>query len=367
MWLYGFGCVNYIKTGVLILKIYISTFTPGFETIINSILPVILIGSKVLKVYSGLVSYEYNGNPVEISKIFIFNNSYHVIRLFAEKNLTFQKMVNEVLDNKNDYLNQNEFSCGVKTFRVRFVKENQFEKVDKQVVLKAEHEISKATNLKIDRLNPESEFWYIVRRENIAYYAQLLFKRHFTEKNLNKGELRPEFALLMAYWAQVKLNDVVMDPFAGYGSIPLQLYENFRFGKLIINDNDSEKVDHIKKRFEKNKANENVEITCKDAMYLSDIKDKTIDKIITDPPWGIYENIENIENFYCDILVEIKRILKDEGEIIVLSAKKIEFENAALSCGLIIIDKIDTLVNGKKASLFKVVKNLQTKVNEKST
>jgi sugar phosphate isomerase/epimerase/SAM-dependent methyltransferase len=235
-------------------------------------------------------------------------------------------------------------------------------KCDPVKVIKKYADRVKFTHLK-DITAEGIEFWYIIRRENIAYYAQLLSKRTYTEKNLNKGELRPEFALLIAYWAQIKANDVVMDPFAGYGSIPLQIYKNLKFHKLIVNDIDINKVKYIKKLFAKFKEAKNVEIICKDSMCLPNIGDKTIDKIIADPPWGIYEEIGDIQDFYHNLLVEFKRVLKDEGEIIILTSGKIELENAASSCGLKIFDKIDTLVNGKKAGVFKLVKNSQIKVN----
>ncbi|MGI6705590.1 MAG: methyltransferase [Clostridia bacterium] len=349
-------CDDKAWMGAFVLKTYISTFTPGFEAVIGWILPQLLAGSKLLKLYSGLVVYQYNGHPMEISKIPVFNNSYYVIRWFTGGNLSFHRMVNEVLNHHNHYLKHSEWNGRYKTFRVRFVKENQFQKVDKQLVSKAEKEIIRATKLKVNRLKPETEFWYLIRRENTAYYAQLLFRRHITEKNLNKGELRPEFVLLMIYWANIGPHDVVMDPFAGYGSIPFQLYNAFSFGKLIVNDKDRIKVDYLKRLFTKARTRKMVEISCEDARSLSHVQDKSVDKIITDPPWGIYENIQDIEGFYTDVLMEMKRILKDEGKIIVLTASKTEFKNATLACGLKIIDRIDTLVKGKKASLFRAVK-----------
>jgi len=349
-------CDDKAWMGAFVLKTYISTFTPGFEAVIGRILPQLLAGSKLLKLYSGLVVYQYNGHPMEISKIPVFNNSYYVIRWFTGRNLSFHRMVNEVLNHHNHYLKHSEWNGRYRTFRVRFVKENQFQKLDQQLISKAENEIIKATKMKVNRLNPDMEFWYIIRRENTAYYTQLLCKRRITEKKLKKGELRPEFALLMLYWAELDPHDVVMDPFAGYGSIPLQLCKAFPFGKLFVNDKDSAKADHIERLFTKGRIRKKVEISCKDARTLSHIQNQSIDKIITDPPWGIYEHIQDVEGFYYDALMEMKRILKDEGEIIVLTASKSEFKNAALACGLKIIDRIDTLVNGKKASLFKAVK-----------
>lgn len=56
---------------------------------------------------------------------------------------------------------------------------------------------------------------------NIGFFGKLLRKRKITEKTLHKGELRPEFALLMCAFAGIKQNEILCDPFAGYGSIPI--------------------------------------------------------------------------------------------------------------------------------------------------
>ena len=74
-------------------------------------------------------------------------------------------------------------------FRVRFSKENQFVKVGKQTTLAAEKLISGKTDMRVDRVNPQNEYWFIIRRENIGFFGKLLRKRKTTEKALHKGEL----------------------------------------------------------------------------------------------------------------------------------------------------------------------------------
>ena len=88
-------------------------------------------------------------------------------------------MVSTIAKKKHFYL----ISKG--SFRVRFSKENQFCKVDKNVARNAENVVIQNSKLSIDRLNPTTEIWYVIRRENFSFCGQLLSKREFTEKNLN--------------------------------------------------------------------------------------------------------------------------------------------------------------------------------------
>ena len=85
---------------------------------------------------------------------------------------------------------------------------------------------------------------------------------------------------------------------------------------------------------------------------MQDIKDNMIDLIITDPPWGYYEKIDNIEKFYIDMFKEFCRVIKKNGKLVILSARKDEFELVLSKQKYIISEKIDTLINGKKASIY---------------
>ena len=95
-----------------------------------------------------------------------------------------------------------------------------------------------------------------------------------------------------------------------------------------------------------------IRISTRDALHMVNIADSSIDIIITDPPWGYYENIDNIEKFYVDMISEFLRVVKKGGRIIILSSRKNEFENATLTRNLKIKNKYDTLVNGKKAAVY---------------
>lgn len=323
---------------------YISTFTTGFSDLIPEALNKLLPGARVLKVYDGLVNYLYDGKEENVQGVLIFNNSFLVIRKFQGRNCEITTMVKNIIS-------LDRLPVSRKTFRIRYSVNNQFVGMDKSYTRKIEEKICRFTNARIDRTSPQIEYWFIKRSENVGFFCRLLNKRKFTEKNLNKGELRPEFAYLMCMLGALNKSTVVMDPFAGYGSITKQIKKSFHFKKLYVSDINPECVKNLCHYFDKK---QDVDVVLRNALNMKDIGDRTIDVIITDPPWGYYEQIDNIEQFYDDMLREFGRILKVSGNIIVLSARKNEFESAVIKQKYRICKKYDTLVNGKKASVYVV-------------
>ena len=333
-----------ILKGKLKMADYISSFTTGFDEIIEQYLPIDLPGSKVISIYDGLVYFKYSGDYNHIKRIVYLNNTFGVIKAFKGEHLTFDMMISVVAKAKYKYF----IKSG--SYRIRFSQENKFVKVDKRNILIAEKKISQLTNLKVDRLNPSTEIWYMIRSEGVGFYAQLLFKRKATEKKLNKGELRPEFSHLMCCCAKIGYDDIVCDPFCGFGSIPKQLFDNFKCKKIYASDVDGEKIEQLKRGRFKNQ--DSISLVVEDARHLKHICDNSVDAVITDPPWGFFENIDNICSFYSEMLDELLRITKKRGKIVLLTARKDEIIHVCDIKNVAISRQINTLVNGKKAAVF---------------
>jgi len=327
---------------------YISSFITGFQDVVAEDLPVRLKGVKILNLFDGLVHYSYAGNSRDLESIIYFNNTFFVLKTMKGKGLNFPSMVGAVAKENKPYL----ITKG--SFRVRFSQENQFAKVDKQIARKAEETVLRNTKLQLDRLSPSTEIWYAIRREGFAYCGQLVSKREFTEKNLNKGELRPEIAYLICCFANLKNEDFVLEPFCGYGSIPVQLAKKFRFSKLSVSDIDAEKIKMVAEK-KQLKDKENITVSIRDAFELKDVADKSVDVVITDPPWGFFEDIGDVNVFYGKMFTSFRRVLKDEGRMVILSARKEELEGTAGKMGLKIVKSLHTLVNGKKAGLYELI------------
>lgn len=326
---------------------FISSFITGFQSVVESDLAARFPKIKILNLFDGLIHYRFDGDSRELEKIIYFNNTFFVLKTMKGKGLSFPSLIGAVTSSKNYFL------VNKGSFRVRFQNENQFAKVDKNLTRRAEDYILSNSKLKLDRLSPTNEVWFSIRREGFAFCGELISKREFTEKNLNKGELRPEIAYFICCYADIKSEDTILEPFCGYGSIPTQLAKKFRFKKLYISDIDTERVNLTKSRKQISNAPEGL-IDCQvaDAMSLNNIEDKSISLVITDPPWGYYEDIDDINDFYNRMFRSFDRVLKTDGRMVILSARKEELEQTAVANGFKIKNSLHTLVNGKKAGVY---------------
>ena len=326
---------------------FVSSFITGFQELVQQDLFMRFPKIKILNLMDGLVHYRFDGDSRELEKIFYFNNTFFVLKTMKGKGLNFNSLVGAVTSSKNYFL------VNKGSFRVRFVQENQFAKVDKALTRRAEDYVLANSKLKLDRLSPTNEVWFSIRREGFAFCGELISKREFTEKNLNKGELRPEIAYFLCCFADIKSEDTILEPFCGYGSIPTQLAKKFHFQKLFISDIEAERVELTKSRKQISGAAEGL-IDCRiaDALTLNYIEDKSISLVITDPPWGFYEDIGDINDFYSKMFKSFARILNDLGRMVILSARKEELEQSAAAAGFKIKKSLHTLVNGKKAGLY---------------
>ncbi len=326
---------------------FISTFITGFQSVVEGDLTQRFPKIKILGLYDGLIHYRFDGDSRELEKIIYFNNTFFVLKTMKGKGMNFNSLVGSVCSSKNYFL------VNKGSFRIRFVQENQFAKVDKSITRRAEEYVLANSKLKLDRLSPTNEIWFSIRREGFAFCGELISKREFTEKNLNKGELRPEIAYLICCFAAIKSDDKILEPFCGYGSIPVQLAKKFKFQKLFISDIEAEKAALTGSRKQISAAPEGL-IDCRqaDAFSLNHIEDKSISLVITDPPWGYYEEIGDIKEFYQKMFLSFNRILSDSGRMVILSARKEELEAAVSESGFKIKNSLHTLVNGKKAGLY---------------
>ena len=323
---------------------FISSFTTGFQEVVKADLEKRFPKIKILNLFDGLVHYKFDGDSRELERVIYFNNTFFVLKTMKGKGLNFPSLVASVCSAKNYFL------VNKGSFRVRFQKENQFAKVDKNLTKRVEDYVLRNSKLQLDRLSPTNEIWFSMRREGFAFCGELISRRDFTEKNLNKGELRPELAYLICSFAEVQPDDVILEPFCGYGSIPLQLDKAFECKKIYVSDIDQEKIKLLESK--KIAQSARVSISKADVFELPQISDKSIDSIITDPPWGLWENIEDIEGFYKRMFLSFKRVLKAQGRMTILTARTLEFENAVKESKLTIQKSLHTLVNGKKASLY---------------
>jgi 23S rRNA G2445 N2-methylase RlmL len=337
---------------------YYSTFITGFREVIEDALKKKLKDVQIDLVLDGLVAYKSNKPPKEILSLRFLNNTFLLLQFFDEKERpTIEGLVNFFLQNRNSIRQfPHEIIKGKRSFRIITSDENRLVSIDKKTLEKLENSLGNMLKLEINRARPDVEVWFLKRREGFGFVGIRLTKTPNYEKTLRKGELRPELAHILCLLSEPKPDDVFLDPFAGSGAIPVER-TTFPYSEIVAADKDSKAYKYLKERVDRLKKR--IKVRNWDAINLQEVENSTIDKIVTDPPWGIYEqNKFDLPDFYKKMVKEFLRITKKGGLIVILTAQKELFEEimSHFYGELILIKKYDTLVSGRKASVYKIKK-----------
>lgn len=337
-------------------KTYFSTFITGFSDIVGEALKKRLPDAEIKLITDGLVFYGTHQSPEIIKQIRFFTNSFIALKYFPTLNKkSVDEMVRLTLGDK-DIIPQIHTSIPKQrtTFRIMATQENQFVGIERNLKERLESKIAQNKNLVIDRALPDIEFLFTLRREGFGLFGQRLTRHTSYDKILEKGELYPELAHILCLLSEPTVQDRFLDPFCGWGSIPVARAAGFPYTTVYAADIDNKliertrlKAKEVKKQVIANKA---------DALDLQAFADKSIDKIVTDPPWGLHDKELHLEKFYRDMLREFERIIKPNGLIIILTSQKDLFEKilGGVESQLKLIKKYDTLVSGQKAAAYKI-------------
>lgn len=337
---------------------YAATFTTGFSKTVEERIKNTIDNCEVLIVYDGLIVFKTDQSLLNV-KIPFLNNIYNVIGIAkvdseSDFNNCLQQFVKRIrLEPKiiNKFIKKNS------DFKIMNIDKNQPVSINFKIIEPLENEIKSKFNLKFNKKNPKTEFVVLRRRENVMLFMLKISYNRQTEKNLHKGELRPELANLMISQIYLNNSSIVMDPFCGHGAIPKEIIKNFNYNMCFASDNDDDLISKLKKQYKGN--NKKLFIKNRDALNLDYFENNFIDAIITDPPWNIYNEQDiNCVDFYKKMLIEFKRILKNNGKLVILMGNVVDFEKSLSQItGLTQINKFNTLVNGKKATLYVLEKN----------
>lgn len=340
-------------------NVYMSTYISGFSKVIEKILKQKIPDVIIVNNMDGAIIYKTNTNIKNIDMPF-FNNSFFVLA-YDQCNckLDFNKSIQNLIFKHN-------FPLGVtknfinpkkdKTFKILGIDKNQPTALDYKLVMNVEKKIHNSCKLSVAFRKHDLDFLFIRRTEGIILFLLKLTYNRITERKLNRGELRPELAYILSWLTEIQKSDVIMDPFCGYGAIPKAIVKNFSYNMLFASDLDKNLTDKLKLEYKNNKKN--FYIKQRDALNLSYFENNFIDKIVTDPPWNIFNTNNNInyQIFYEKVLNEFYRILKPHGICVVLMGNIKDFECALNKVSFICDDKYCILVNGKKANVYKLIK-----------
>lgn len=196
------------------------------------------------------------------------------------------------------------------------------------------------------------EYWILGRRD----LGQLLLVRRLPAQpapKTPKGSLGRELAELLVRASTPTDQDVFLDPFGGSGAVIAA-----RLGRP------ARRVTYSDTAFPELKAriapellrNKRVTFLDEDATTMPSIDDGTIDVIVTDPPWGEFEDtVKSYDEFAADMAASFHRLLRRPGgRFVILLARSVEpvVQTALGASGLLAEQKYPILVNGHPATVL---------------
>ncbi len=327
---------------------YISTVISGCENIITDFLRTDIADIKILKTLNSLILYETKTDMDSICNLKYLNNTFVVLKTFDNLSGTDTYVINKMIsDTLSDYKNINLPNRKINVFKIFTSYESNLVSPSGHTLSQLIDKIKQSTKSKFNPVGADTEFWFMARSENIGFFALRITKN---KKKLSPGELRPEIAYILCRLSKPNENDVFCDPFCGSGAIPLERSRIAGYRGIFALDINPDLISTLKsktKKIKNAKFNKSFFIKCQDFLQNS-FDDNFLDVIVTDPPWGYFQNISN--DFYDLIMAQFARIIKPNGRLVLLTAQKDKMKNIPVTFKL--ATQYDILLSGQKAGIF---------------
>lgn len=328
---------------------YISTFPVGFETVVQKYMTTTKRGDyHIDQLESGFVQYTSSVPQSKLFKRPLFSTTLAVILTLGKTNELKQVRSKMTPLLKSIVLPKD---ITVRSFKLLVLNENTPTALADDKTIR--YMLGKQLRLEHVSHHPDCEL-ILMRRSNGQTYL-LLRTYHVASKN-QKGELSENIASLLCYTAGVQKNEIVLDPFAGHGSIPFACAAYFNPKKVIALEKDELLANKLRSLLpEKCVAHQQdiMSINEENELYLP----HTIDRIVTDPPWGIYEESANIASLYVSFAKLCDNALRKFGTATILTAQpKVLLDSFADYRRFKEKNNFNVLVSGKKAAVITLQK-----------
>jgi hypothetical protein len=310
---------------------YFATFISGTQDIINQRLAKFPNNElKVQELHDGLVLFSSHLSANQLAELRFFNNVYE---LFADLGKTKSLVVTSLPVPRLQG-----------TFTLRVNNEGQPSSLPNGLKQYVEQQ-SGAT---FTAHQPDSELVLLQRSDGRVLWGKILPRAGFKLRRIEPGELRPELAHILGLVAGLDAKDCIADPFAGYGGIVREALQGFHVAEAIAIEQNEHLIPHLK-------SIPRLVALHGDARQLAHVHTRSIDRIVTDPPWGDYigQTEHELRHLYHDAFTQMHRVLRIKGAIVILASVSFVAE-AASETGFDVVKEYPILVNGRKAVIYKL-------------
>lgn len=154
------------------------------------------------------------------------------------------------------------------------------------------------------------------------------FERPFNHPAAIKAPL----AYGMLRMADIRDGDTLLDPFCGGGTILIEAAQIWDGRiKILGSDINSRFLEGACKNIKAAGVEEYVSLETADARKLDEYYSREIDKIVTNPPYGVRLGRErNLKELYWSFLNTASRVMKPDGRIVIINLKATSFRSLVL-------------------------------------
>ena len=300
----------------------------------------------------GFVLLETAASPERIRALPYLNNAFLVLGQYRSEKDTLESAVRRLARDPGwQAAARRATDSRERTFRLMLYDAGQLVSAPPAVLQQAHEVLARSTGLRRRADQADSEFWFIRRKSGSLFFSKRISRRSKTERDLKKGELRPELAHLLCLVAGPSPNDVFLDPFAGSGAIPLARAA-LPYRTILCFDTDAQAIAALEARLKVVRGRSPLLARVGDARNLAALEDGSVDRVVTDPPWGFYDaTLGDPLPFYRAVLAELARVTRPGGLVVLLLGRRelVQPLTEELSDRLALLARYDVLVAGKKA------------------
>jgi tRNA G10 N-methylase Trm11 len=263
---------------------YAATYITGWEEIVETALRHDIPDFELLFSEDGLIVFQTEQSYEQLQMISYLNNIFFVYHFdnASGQNKSVHAVVKSLAQKGSFKPLQG------KTYRLMVMHGSKLEHVTREISNMLKSKITNQTGLEFSPLKADIEFWVLIRNSGAVVFG---YKTENESQKIpvQQGELRPKIAELLVMASKPMPEDTFLDPFAGYGSIPAARIRLEPYSKLICVEQKGKLVEELKRRF---RTEQNVEVRQGDALHMTFIQNASVDVIVSDPPWGMYEEVQ---------------------------------------------------------------------------
>lgn len=320
---------------------YFATFIPGARDIVYQRLSKFANANlAVSQIFDGLVIFDSSLTVAQLSELRFFNNVFALLHDFGERTEpAAATILPEVMNVALPELPYGD------AFTVKVSEANTFVSADTQKVAQY---IAGITTKMPSAHRPDDEFLLLRRSDGRTLWGWRLPRAGFKYRNVEQGELRTELAHLMGLVAGLTPKMTVLDPFAGYGGIVREALQGFHAKEVIAVEQNQHLIPHLK-------SIPRLVAIQGDAKQLAHVHSRSIDRVITDPPWGDFAqaNPAELRALYRHALAQMHRVLRVKGAVVMVTSAPFLPEVAA-ETSFDVVKEYPILVSGRKATIYKL-------------